>query len=72
MRNEQAAKAIELWKQLESLIVMYENCDTQERAEQHIREEDLIAWIRDIAIPEFNKIDAEFKKTSQTYWVQKM
>lgn len=72
MRNEQAAKAIELWKQLEMLMVMHDNCDEQERAEQHIKVEDLMDWIRTTGIPEFNAIDEKFKETSQKYWVQKM
>ena len=72
MRNEQAAKSIELFQQLKTLIVMYNNCDEQERAEQHITKDDLLEWIENTAIPEFDKVDEEFRKTNQRYWIQKM
>ena len=71
MRNEQACKAIELFQQLKSLVILHNNCDEQERAEQHIRLEDLLDWIENTAIPEFDEIDEKFRQTSQRYWIAK-
>lgn len=69
MRNEQAAKAIELFHELKSLVELHENCTEDERREQGIKMEQLYEWIRDAAIPEFERIDAEFRK-KQTYWIR--
>jgi hypothetical protein len=70
MRNNQAAKAIELFQELASLVTLHKNCIPEERRENNIEMEDLFEWIENIAIPEFNKIDAEFRETSQKYWVR--
>lgn len=72
VRNQQAVKAITLFKELESLVTLHLNCDERERREQNIEVDDLLEWIKDIAIPEMNQIDEEFRKTSQTYWVREM
>lgn len=71
MRNEQASKAIELMMQVKALVTLYDNCDEQERAEQHITLEDFMEWLHTTAIPEFDIIDANFRATSQTYWIRK-
>lgn len=72
MRNEQAVKAITLFQELAAKVTFYDNCTPDERKEEHIEIEDLVAWIRDTAIPEFNKIDEEFRKTNQKYWIAEM
>lgn len=70
MRNKQAAKSIELFKDLESLITFYDNCTEQERKENHVQADDIFEWLREHAIPEFNAIDEEFRKTEQQYWIR--
>lgn len=73
VRNEQAIKAITLFKELESLLTLYDNCTPEERKEhKHLRvqQDDIFNWIRDIAVPEMNQIDAKFRQTSQTLWIQ--
>jgi len=72
MRNEQAAKAIELFNQLNALIGFHDRCDEEERLEFHATEKDVLAWIREVAIPEYEAIDEKFKKTDQKYWVRQM
>ena len=72
MRNDQAAKAIELFQELSAFIMLHDNTDDVERKEQHCNQEDIINWIREIAIPEFNEIDAKFRETSQKYWIQEI
>lgn len=71
-RNKQSVAAITLFKELQSLITLHDNCNERERREQHIEMHDIIAWLKEIAFPEFDKIDEEFKKTSQTYWIREM
>lgn len=71
MRNEQAAKAIELFQQLKALIVLYDNCDEEERRQQHVTLNDLLDWIRNTAMPEFDEIDEKFRSGSQKYWIEK-
>lgn len=72
MRNEQAVKAITLFKELESLVTLHDNCDERERREQNIQIEDVLQWLREIAFPELNEIDQKFKDTSQKYWIRSM
>lgn len=70
MRNEQAVKAITLWQELIALITFYEKGDDEERKEFKKNLEDIYKWLKEEAIPEFNKIDEEFRKTSQRYWIR--
>jgi hypothetical protein len=72
MRNDQAAKAIELFQELSAFITLYDNTDALERNEQHCDQHNIIEWIREVAIPEFNEIDAKFRETSQKYWIQEI
>lgn len=71
VRNEQAAKSIELFQELKALIVLHENCDETERREQHVTIDDLMDWLKTTAIPEFDKIDEDFRQSSQKYWIRK-
>lgn len=70
-RNSQAAKAIEILQQLKSIIILHDNCDEKERIEQAVQVEDVFRWVREIAIPEFDKIDEEFRKQQQM-WIREM
>lgn len=71
MRDEQSAKSIELFQQLSALVMLYHNCDDGERHEQHCTEADILKWITQEAIPEFQKIDEEFRDKKQRMWIQK-
>jgi hypothetical protein len=70
LRNEQAVKAITLWQQLIALVTFYEKGDDEEKKEFKKNQDDIFTWIRDEAIPEFEKIDIEFRKTKQRYWIR--
>jgi hypothetical protein len=72
MRNEQFAKVIELFMQLQALIQVHDNSDEIERKEQAVTQDDIFEWIRDFAIPEFQRIDADFRETEQKLWIRKM
>ena len=72
MRNEQAVKAITLFQELSSLITLHDNSSPDERRDMDVEEKDIIEWIRTTAIPEFEKIDANFRQTNQKYWVREI
>lgn len=69
-RNEQAVKAIELFQQLKALLTYHDNTDELEQREGEITTDDLIDWIRTVAIPEFDTIDTKFRTEQQKYWVR--
>lgn len=72
MRNEQAAAAITLMKKIQSLMELYYNCDEYEREQNKYTAESLFEWISEVGLPEFDKIDEEFRKTNQKYWIRDM
>lgn len=71
MRNKQSAKAIELFQQLKSLIILHDNCDELEQRENACTIDDVMAWVREIAIPEFDALDETFKREKQSQWIRK-
>lgn len=71
MRNEQASKAIELFQQLSGIVTLYENCDDDERIQQHCTPQEILDWVIQEARPQFEKIDAEFRKGEQSMWIRK-
>lgn len=71
MRNEQAAKAIELWKELEAKMQLFQNCTPDERREMKADWDHVMEWVIAEAIPQFNDIDDKFRQTSQRYWIRK-
>lgn len=69
VRNEQAVKAITLWKELQGVMTLHKNCTPDEQAEFHCTAAEVIEWI-DSKFDEFDEIDAKFRETSQKYWIQ--
>lgn len=73
-RNEQAVKAITLFKELQSLIILNRNCTPEERREnKDIRAEvdDIFDWLINVAVPEMEEIEAEFRE-KQKLWIRAM
>lgn len=70
-RNDEAAKAMELWKTLESIVVLHLNCTERERIEQQVTTDDIIKWLTEEAFPAYNAIDIEFRK-EQKMWIREM
>lgn len=70
MREQQLTKALTLFKELQALMTFHDNCDEIERREQDMEAEDVLDWIRTVALPEFDAIDDHFTKNSQRYWVR--
>ena len=56
---------------LKTLIGLNGRTDEQEQAELGVTEHDIIMWIRDTAIPEYEDIDDAFRK-DQVLWIRTM
>lgn len=69
-RERMSSKAIELFQQLKAEITLYDNCTEDERKELGKTLPELLDWIRNQAIPEFDAIDAHFRENQQKYWVR--
>ncbi len=69
-RESQLAKALELFQELKALVTLHLNSDEVERAEMHTQLEDILDWLVNIAIPEFDRIDAHFRQNQQRMWVR--
>lgn len=69
MREKQLTEAITLFMDLKALMTFHLNCDEQERKENDVEEHDVIQWIIDVAIPQFDKIDEYFRENQQRFWV---
>lgn len=70
LRESQLAKGMELFNELMSLVVLYYNSTDDERREMHVKADDILEWIHETAIPEYQKIDAYFKKHKQRMWIR--
>lgn len=71
-RNMMMDKGLILSQQLIALYQLYQNCDTQERIEQRCRPEDVMRWIGEVFMPEFQVVDKAFRENQQRYWVQEL
>lgn len=70
MRNAQFDKVMELFQQLQALIGFYDRADDTERKENGVTKDEIFDWMREVAIPEFVKIDEDFRKNNQRYWIR--
>jgi hypothetical protein len=71
MRENQLAKALELFQQLRALVQLHDNCDEIERREMHLTTGDVFEWMHEVAFPEFEAIDFYFREHQQKLWVRK-
>lgn len=71
MRNKQFDHVIEAFMRLTAMLTFHDNCTEEERLENRVTQNDMFQVLRD-EIESFNKIDEEFRTTSQTMWVRKM
>lgn len=81
-RESQLDKALELFQELSRLVTLHDNCTDDERLETRvdniagedlrITTEDLLKWIREIAIPEYELIDAYFREHTQKLFIREM
>lgn len=69
-RQNQLTAALTLFNELTAKMTLHDNCTDSERKEQSSRPEDIMAWIRDEAIPEYREIDTYFVDHEQKNWIQ--
>ena len=70
-RDDQRDKILILFNELMSLITLMHNADEQEQIEMHCRPGDIMEWIEGIAIPEYVKLDADFRQ-KQKQWIREL
>ena len=72
-RNKQVTTIICLMQELRSLVGTFDRSNALEREKLGITSEaDLLEWIRSHMIPEFDAVDAEYRQTSQRFWVGRL
>jgi hypothetical protein len=71
MRENQLAKALELFHQMKALITLHVNCDEIERREMHLTTDDVLEWLVTIAFPEFDALDQYFREHQQKFWIRR-
>lgn len=70
MREKQLAQALELSQQLISLVTLHDNCTDDERRDMHVTVADLMEWLHEVYIPEFQSVDAYFRANQQRFWIR--
>lgn len=71
-RERMLDKGLELGQELIAKITLHDNCTEDERRELNITTEHLVSWIRDVYVPEFEKVDAHFRENKQKMWIREM
>lgn len=70
-RNDQVAKALDLMNDLKTMVGLYHRCDEEERRELGAEIDDIWKWINETMIPEYDEVDAAFRK-EQRLWIQEV
>ena len=68
VRNEQAATAITLLKELQGIITLYDNSTDHERREFNCNIDDILEWIRG-SFDKFDELDEHLRK-EQRLWIR--
>lgn len=66
-RDAQNARIMNLFMDLKTLIGLHDRSDDEERTHNHVHMEDIMEWIREVAIPEFAELDDHFR-VNQRMW----
>lgn len=69
-RERMLDKGLELNQELIAKFTLYKNADETERREQKCDIGDLVKWIEEYYVPEFQKVDAHFRENEQRLWVR--
>lgn len=70
-RDEQIAKSIDLLMEIKKLVGLHFRCDEEEQFELGVSAPQILQWINDVAIPEYDKIDDAFRK-NQRLWIKQV
>lgn len=68
-RDTQIAKALDLFNDLKTMIGLHDRTDEEERRHLGVEESQIVEWIRNEAIPEYDAIDDEFRINQRT-WIK--
>ncbi len=68
-RDTQIAKALDLFNDLKTMIGLHDRTDTEERLHLGVEDHQIIEWVRNSAIPEYDAIDDAFRK-NQRSWIK--
>jgi hypothetical protein len=70
-REKQLTKALALFMELSTVIGAFDRADEEERRKIGFADEKaIVAWVRDIALPEYRELDEHFRANHQRYWVR--
>lgn len=68
-RDNQIAKAVDIVHDLKKLIGVHDRTDEEERRHLGVSESQIVEWIREVAIPEYDEIDDAFR-VNQRLWIK--
>jgi hypothetical protein len=68
-RDHQIAKSIDLMNEVSKLVGLHDRSDEEEKHHLGVSAEQILAWLRDVALPEYRAIDDAFR-ANQRLWIQ--
>ena len=68
-RDNQIAVALDLFNDLKTMIGLHDRTDEEERRHLGVDVEQIVEWIRNEAIPQYDAIDDEFR-VNQRMWIK--
>lgn len=72
-RERQLDRALVLMNELKSLVSTYDRSNDTEKDRLGLQNEaDIVKWVRDYMIPEFDDVDAHFRQHQQRLWVGRL
>lgn len=70
-RDNQVSKIYNLFHELKTLMGLNARTDEEEQEYLDVSDQDILSWIRDIAIPEFDALDDHFRQ-NQRMWIEEV
>jgi hypothetical protein len=71
-REKQLDKALELFNQLKALMTLHDNCTPDEQKEMGCTTPEVLEWIRNPCITDYDEIDAYFRQHQQRAWIREI
>lgn len=70
-RDNQIAKAIDVLMEIKKLVGLHDRCDEEERVHLGVSPVQIMDWLRDVALPEYDAIDDAFRQ-NQKLWIREV